>query len=718
MNAAKDGSVLSIKGNVIINDIVNIDKNVTLKAASGGGSISTSKDGRTGTQFKSPVAFYLNVSTGKTLTLGDGTSTNELLLDEVNVRVTKGKLIFKDGVRISSTLCSKTTGKTSIVEISGNESSASFEGGKIENTVKDYGTDSNNVAVSVADGAQVDKISGGSYMSWGSAWAVSGENTKIQEISGGSFSNSKNSGLSVPCFLLNKKASIEKITGGNFRAYSRGALELQSAAHIGEISGGTFQNLYDTNKKPSDGSNAKPYYAGLTLYGREGSSPITVDKISGGTFTGVNGVLAVGNDTNQKIQIKAITGGTFSSIDGKDGNTGLYFTQNSEVDEISGNVTATGKNVGLYNAGTLKKISGGTFTGQEVDGLQNVDLSETTYSWAKNFKGHILEIAGGKFKGKKRGLTNAGVVDTISNGIFEGEDNAILCSNKTKKGTLSTIKNGVFYAKNDNSIKIVSNLSLEPDLATNSPEFGAGRYYAPKAKSIFNDDSLVTYPTYKNKSGENKPYTMSSFEDTKNDVNSYSNTGFRYLKGAKSPHNNTNNNTVTFKNGDSTVATVKVENGKAIDTDALTDQSMPANPTKEGYTFKEWNTKEDGKGDTFTGASVVMGDMTVYAIFTKNPEPTPTPTPTPTPNTPTPTPAPLAPFDPEFGLEPKLAPESEKTPVVEQKIEKRISSLPKTGQSASISALISALALAIAGFVVVRLRRMFEAKSGVNSFNM
>lgn len=715
MNAAKDGSVLSIKGNVIINDIVNISKSVTLKAASGGGSISTSANGRTSTQSKSPVAFYLNVSTGKTLTLGDGTSTNELLLDEVNVRVTKGKLIFKDGVRISSTLCSKTTGKTSIVDIRGNESSASFEGGKIENTVTDYGTDSNDVAVSVADGAQVDKISGGSYMSWGSAWAVSGENTKIQEISGGSFTNSKDSGLSVPCFFLNQKASIEKITGGNFRAYSRGALELQSAAHIGEISGGTFQNLYDTNKKPSGGSGAKPYYAGLTLYGREGSSPITVDKISGGTFTGVNGVLAVGNDTNQKIQIKAITGGTFSSIDGEDGNAGLYFTQNSEVEEISGNVTAAGKNVGLWNAGTLKKISGGTFTGQEVDGLQNVDLSETGQDWAKNFKGHILEIAGGTFKGKKRGLTNAGVVDTISNGIFEGEDNAILCSNNTKKGTLSTIKNGVFYAKNGNSITIVSNLSLEPDLATNSPEFGAGRYYAPKDKSIFNDDTLVTYPTYKNESGENKPYAMSSFEDSKSDVSDYSGIGFRYLKGAKSPHNNTNNN-VTFKNGDSIVATVMVETGKAIDTDALTDQSMPDNPTKDGYTFKEWNTKEDGKGDTFTGASVVTGDMTVYAIFTKNPKPTPTPTPT--PNTPTPTPAPLVPFDSEFVFEPKLAPESEKTHVVEQTVEKRISSLPKTGQSASISALISALALAIAGFVVVRLRRMFEAKSGVNSFNM
>lgn len=86
--------------------------------------------------------------------------------------------------------------------------------------------------------------------------------------------------------------------------------------------------------------------------------------------------------------------------------------------------------------------------------------------------------------------------------------------------------------------------------------------------------------------------------------------------------------TVTFKDGDKTHATVKVETGKAIDTDALTDQSMPKDPTKVGYTFKEWNTKEDGKGYKFTGASVVDGDMTVYAIYTKDYVPTPTPTPT------------------------------------------------------------------------------------------
>lgn len=78
------------------------------------------------------------------------------------------------------------------------------------------------------------------------------------------------------------------------------------------------------------------------------------------------------------------------------------------------------------------------------------------------------------------------------------------------------------------------------------------------------------------------------------------------------------NNTVTFINEDVEYAKVKVETGKAIDNDGLTSESMPQNPTKSGYTFKEWNTQKDGKGTAFTGTTVVNEDMTVYAIYSKN----------------------------------------------------------------------------------------------------
>ena len=121
--------------------------------------------------------------------------------------------------------------------------------------------------------------------------------------------------------------------------------------------------------------------------------------------------------------------------------------------------------------------------------------------------------------------------------------------------------------------------------------------------------------------------------------------------------------TVTFKDGDSTHATVKVETGKDIDTDALTGESMPQNPTKTGHTFKEWNTQKDGKGKAFTGTTTVNNDLTVYAIYTKNPV-TP-PAPTPGPKAPAPkAPAPKQPQTPT----PPTAPQP-KTPAPEPPVQ-------------------------------------------------
>lgn len=147
------------------------------------------------------------------------------------------------------------------------------------------------------------------------------------------------------------------------------------------------------------------------------------------------------------------------------------------------------------------------------------------------------------------------------------------------------------------------------------------------------------------------------------------------------------NSTVTFKDGDKTHARVEVETGKAIDTDALTDQSMPKDPTKAGYTFKEWNTKPDGTGKAFTGTTVVKGDMTVYAIYTKNPDPAPNPNPNPNPPTPTP--------DPKLNSDPVP-----NTPV------KKHTTNPKTGESTTLPFSLAALGFAIAGLSIIHKKRM------------
>ena len=184
-------------------------------------------------------------------------------------------------------------------------------------------------------------------------------------------------------------------------------------------------------------------------------------------------------------------------------------------------------------------------------------------------------------------------------------------------------------------------------------------------------------------------------------------------------------NTVTFKDGDSTVATVNVEPGKAIDTDDLKDQSMPKNPTKDGYTFKEWNTKADGTGVKFTGKTVVNSDMTVYAIYVEDPldipdfpYPIPDSVPDSVPDfshilVPNPVPSILTPsnvLEPE-PAEPEPASEPENKPVKEQKSKQAaVHDLPKTGESASLVALFASLAFFVAGLLMHKKKVVRESK--------
>lgn len=131
------------------------------------------------------------------------------------------------------------------------------------------------------------------------------------------------------------------------------------------------------------------------------------------------------------------------------------------------------------------------------------------------------------------------------------------------------------------------------------------------------------------------------------------------------------NSTVTFKDGDKTHATVKVETGKAIDTDTLTDQSMPKDSTKAGYAFKEWNTKEDGTGTAFTGDTIVNSDITVYAIYTKKPDSV---------------------------TEKKIPNASVKNP----------GALPNTGESITLPLSLTALCLVITGLGILMRKRAME----------
>ena len=92
--------------------------------------------------------------------------------------------------------------------------------------------------------------------------------------------------------------------------------------------------------------------------------------------------------------------------------------------------------------------------------------------------------------------------------------------------------------------------------------------------------------------------------------------------------------TVTFVNGNnSNYASVQVKEGKSISENSVAGQMMPSAPSKEGYTFVEWNADSTGKDKSkiFTDQTPVKSDMTVYAIYTPKPAPAPIPTPVPMP---------------------------------------------------------------------------------------
>ena len=111
---------------------------------------------------------------------------------------------------------------------------------------------------------------------------------------------------------------------------------------------------------------------------------------------------------------------------------------------------------------------------------------------------------------------------------------------------------------------------------------------------------------------------------------------------------------VTFVNdSNENYASVQVKENKSISENSVAGQMMPSAPSKEGYTFVEWNADSTGKDKSkvFTAQTPVKSDMTVYAIYTPTPSPTPEPTPTPTP-TPAPEPVP----------EPDVTPEPEPIP--------------------------------------------------------
>lgn len=646
ISAAHKGDTLAVYGTVKVpgdtgdSAVISIDKDITLVA----GGTSAKLEGSRPDESSRPQASLLKLTNGASLTLGSGEGSPELLMEKIHLNVEKGNLQFQDGVHLRSNAAGADLGLTSteslsIVSISGSSSSASFTGGTIENLEPvDHNNFHNDYLVTISGGAQVNTISGGSYKGAYISFNVYGAGTKVANISGGTFENSPASRQSEPAFKLWDHARIDKISGGTFTSHRFGALQLESGATVGTISAGTFTNELDTVGSIGSGSNANPFFSGLVLYNRywglaAATDPVRVGEISGGSFSGINGLLCVGDQPEQQAEIGSISGGSFSGED-----AGLYITQNSSADLLSGNITATGDDNGLTCFGKINKITGGTYKGTNNHGLFLGNLTPKGGGYV-NFVGKVDEISGGTFIGNSCALKSNAEINTISGGYFEGGEHAVYCQdyliwedkNNEKKqtqtpGKIEKIDGGAFHSKGQDCIFLdkqtggLPNVNLESGLSTTQPRFGKARFYAPEGQKIFNDESLVTFPSYQHpQTSETLKYFISDPSDTKYDVAEDTERGYRFLRQLLTLSYDIN----LAENSESQIALY----AKPGDTPTLWTSMPEGVQIPKNMEFLSWNTKKDGSGSSYALGAVIppmYQDMIFYAQWKKNTPPTET----------------------------------------------------------------------------------------------
>ena len=600
---AADGDTIQIVSDIVETDTICIDKNLTIIGNSTTWSLS-----KTGTKYDQISLFTLNA--GKKLTLGDGDGSHSLtlMIEGISQLVgVAGELTVNEGMNFSGigpgaggdNLGSQTVYINDGAKFIGN-------GGKFD-----------NIELLIREGGKA-TIHGGTYKnnssSGNAAVDIYGE---VDEITGGTFINTSKA--------LNVQGHVGKISGGTFTSdkVNGGAVHVQYTGHVDEISGGSF-------------NNDKGH--GLAIYttGNDDEYP-RVDKISGGVFTANYGIWL-------KSYVTKADGSPTASIGEISGGSFIGKTSGIEVDTFAG----------------IDKITDGTIAG--TYGILNI--------------GKIGEIAGARIEGTGQngiGLWNypneEAEVKQISGGTIIGGNHAVMNST----GKVDKISGGIFYGKTGNAYKNTGTnvTEIEPDL---SASIGNARYWGG-VDAIFQVNSNVIYPNGYHMSSRTTTLRVDDIEDTQFRYlkkflmlsydgnggtgsmdsltettdgeeftikeNQFQNEGMSFIEWNTEEDGSgisyhagdkltlsedttlyaqwkSAQNTVTFMNEDATYASVKVETGKAIDGDNLTPESMPNNPEKTGYTFKEWNTKKDGTGTKFTGDSIVDQDLTVFAVYSMN----------------------------------------------------------------------------------------------------
>ena len=532
---APDGACLTIHGEQKVSSRITISKSLTLVA--GDAQAKLVKEGNNG-------VLEFNAA-DKTLIVGSAQAANAnaaqassapvLNIEKLSLKVSDGRFEMYDGVNFVG------SDNSAAITLSGAQTKGAIYGGSVT-TDATLAYPAN--AFCVSDGAQLECIKGGTFSTRSSVIKVDGENSKIGEISGGTFKNNKPTLFSndQACIYVANGGRIKKISGGKFESTWSAALAAEDGGWVDEISGGTFNATPYVDIQRYTQNNdwwRCHYFSALLVYVSPGEKVLKhktgIGTISGGTFNGVHSVFTVGNndlgaEKNGEATIEKITGGTFSSTAIPNlpktallSTSVLFFGQVSKIDTIEGGNFTTDAGTALTLEGDFKFQE----TVPEIGEIKGGAFASSRGTAVLVNQGHVKKILNGTFEGTTNGYavevsSRRGSIDEISGGTYKGTQGVIKCEG----GSIGKISNGIFYTNNDTANEnfdkaaALNNhsknaLLLEPELSTTQADKGQGRYFAHLREDQWwvhtKIDQNLTMPQYTGLDGTKKDYVFSGY---------------------------------------------------------------------------------------------------------------------------------------------------------------------------------------------------------------
>ncbi len=411
---------------------VDFDNKSGYKVSVTGGSVTGTLTNRSGGEVveisSGSVNGLTNESGGKVTAISGGTITTLDNSGTIN-DISNGTITTLNQKAGASLNISANTAK--IMELNNESSDLILSNGAIKNlnnksgaTIADINGNTIVTKLTNEQGGTVTKLSGGvfniikNYGKMGDVSIKMAVKDAAEAKDGINFADGSNTSLNAAKFSNYEGGSIEKLnlnmiltTSG--AKYKHIVLDNNYGGTIGEITGGTYFNVYN-------GGN--------------------IDIISGGTFgksfnysMSTAGFFYNGgtNSTNpDAATIGKITGGTF--------NVDFENRKNTKIGEISG--SANFKKA-INNAGTIGNINGGTITTltNKSGGVISKITSGTITTLDNQKGGTITELAGGSFTND---IKNAGEISKISGNIQK---------NIANTGTIAEVASGASVLKITNN---------------------------------------------------------------------------------------------------------------------------------------------------------------------------------------------------------------------------------------------------------------------------